>query len=67
MKATTTPETVTFFDVPRNFVFFFKLHVTQMEKLPEGKEKFDLDGAFRILCLGCWRVNSRYVKGNGFP
>ena len=74
MKATTTPETVTLFDVPRNFGFFvvlltiftIKLHVTQLEKLPEKKEKFGLDGAFRILCFGCWRINSRYVKGTGF-
>lgn len=63
-----------FFDVPRNFAFFavlmttftIRLHVTQLEKWHERKEEFGLDGSFHILCLGCWRVNSRYVKGNGF-
>ena len=40
--------------------------MTELVKLPKRWAKLGLDGAFRILCLGCWRVDSRYVKGSDF-
>ena len=60
------------FDVPGDFVGFVGLlfyhHITcdtTGKVAQEIGEKLGLDSAFRIL-LGCWRVNSRYVKGSGF-
>ena len=70
----TTQETVTSFGRSSKscgfcciiVIFTITLHVRQLEKLPERQETLGFDHTFRILCLGCWRVNSRYIKGSGF-